>query len=63
MVDATSRGRLACQRDHSATGRRRSAAIDPPLPAERLKADGPRQRSPALTQPMLDFLSHCVKAR
>jgi pilus assembly protein CpaF len=43
-------------------------AIDGPLmsirrfPAERLKADN-LVTLPAMTQPMLDFLSHCVRAR
>ena len=32
MVDARLAGRLACQRDHSAAGARRSGALDPPVP-------------------------------
>jgi pilus assembly protein CpaF len=62
MVDARLADGLARQRDHPATGGRRSAALDPALPKERLKGEDlvPIR---AMTRPMLDFLGHCVRAR
>ena len=63
MVDARLQRRLARQRDHSAAGHRRTAALDSPFRRRSADRAGPAVLQANMTPGMLEVLEKAVKAR